>query len=134
MYKSLDIYDDMPSAMKRYISHFGFHFNKKAFEHAVKDMRTKDGRAIEPYTKEQCEQLLQRYSVQLENNTLYDAAYVINMGKADYYKSSITDDQHLALYVKDVLDDPDGSDELPFRFYLQKCIALGTPIDFEDLM
>lgn len=130
----LDIYDDMPEAMKRYIQHFGFHFNKKAFEYAVNSMKKKDGKVIDAWTKEQCDQMLQRYGVQLEHNTLYDAAYVMNMAKADYLRSSITDEAHIALYVKDVLDDPDGSDELPFRCWMQKCIAMGTPVEFEDLM
>ena len=31
----LDIYDDMPSEMRSYLRHNGWHFNKKACEYAV---------------------------------------------------------------------------------------------------
>lgn len=135
----LDIYDYMPPAMQRYIAHNGFHFNKKAFECAVKDMQRKNTSSgklepIEPWTKEQIHEMLTRNGIKLENNIMYDAAYVANMAKADYYKSSITDEQHLALYIKDTIDDIDGSDELPFRYWLQKCVALGMPVEFEDLL
>lgn len=135
----LDIYDDMPRAMKAYISHNGFHFTKKAFECAVKQMKRKNPasgklEAIEPWTKEQVEEMLVKYGVTLENCVMYDAAYQANWCKADLYKSSVPDEAHVALFVKDTLDDVDGSDELPFRYWLQKCIALGMPVEFEDLL
>lgn len=135
----LDIYDDMPEAMKRYISHFGWHFNKKAFDCAVKQMKRKNPasgkmEAIEPWTKEQVDDMLMRYGINLENNTMYDAAYQANWIKADTYKSSVPDEAHVALGVKDALDDVDGCDELPFRYWVQKCVAMGEPVDFEDLM
>ncbi|MBQ0074653.1 MAG: hypothetical protein KBT34_10710 [Prevotella sp.] len=135
----LDIYDDMPRAMKAYISHNGFHFNKKAFECAVKQMKRKNPasgklEAIEPWSKEQVEELLVKYGVTLDNCVMYDAAYQANWCKADLYKSSVADEAHVALFIKDTLDDADGSDELPFRYWLQKCVALGMPVDFEDLM
>lgn len=135
----LDIYDDMPRAMKAYISSFGWHFNKKAFEYAVSKMKRKNPatgklEAIEPWTKEQVEEMLVKYGVTLENAVMYDAAYQANWCKADLYKSSVPDEAHVALFVKDTLDDVDGSDELPFRYWLQKCVALGMPVDFEDLL
>lgn len=138
-HQSLDIYDDMPEAMQRYISNFGWHFNKKACSYAIGQMKRKNPvggkmEAIEPWTKEQVEALLVRNGVTLDNCVMYDATYVANMAKADYYKSSITDEPHLALYIKDVLDDADGSDELPFRYWLQKCVAMGEPVEFEDFM
>ena len=135
----LDIYDDMPRAMKAYISHYGWHFNKKAFECAVSHMERKNPasgkmEAIEPWTKEQVEELLVKHGVKLENCVMYDPAYVANMAKADYYKSSITDEQHIALFVKDYLDDPDGADDLAFRFWVKKGEAMGKPVDWEDLI
>jgi hypothetical protein len=41
---------------------------------------------------------------------MYDSVYVANMCKADFLGSSIVDDVHMALYVKDVIDDPDATD------------------------
>lgn len=135
----LDIYDDMPPAMKAYISNYGFHFNKKAFEYAVKQMKRKNPasgklEAIDPWTKEQVEEMLVKNGVKLENCVMYDAAYQANWIKANTYKSSVPDEAHVALGVKDALDDADGSDELPFRYWITRCVALGTPIDWEDLL
>ena len=125
--------------MRRYISFYGFHFSKKAFEKAVKMMKklnpsTGKMERITPVTKDKVDEILAAHNVKLENDTLYDAAYVYNMHKADCWGSSIEDELHLAKSVKDVLDDPDGSDELPFRFWLQKLVAMGTPVDWEELL
>lgn len=135
----LDIYEDMPSGMKAYIANYGFHFNKKAFEVAVKGMKKKSqvsdkAEQIEAWTKDQVEDMLMRYGIKLENNIMYDATYQANWCKADLFKSSVPDEAHVALFIKDTLDDIDGSDELPFRYWLQKCIALGCPIDWEELL
>lgn len=138
-HQPLDIYDELPPAMRQYISNYGFHFSKRAYECAIKGMKRKSTvtgkeERVEPMTKDQVEEMLNKYGVKVENGKMYDACYVLMMGKADYLKSSIPDEQHLAMYVKDVLDDVDGSDELPFRFWLQKCVAMGEPIEWEDMM
>lgn len=133
------MYDDMPRAMKAYLSNFGWHFNKKAAEFAIKQMKKKDPssgqeKELDPWDKDRVDELLSSYGVKLKNDVLYDKVYVCNMGRADLLKSSVVDEAHLALYVKDTLDDIDGSDELPFRFWLQKCVAKGWGVDFEDFM
>ncbi|MCQ2232639.1 MAG: hypothetical protein MJZ30_12405 [Paludibacteraceae bacterium] len=137
--QALDIYDDMPRAMQAYISNFGWNFNKKACEYAVSLMRKKFGNSekvepIEPWTKEQVDKLLKKYGLVLENDVMYNATYVCNDAVANCFKSSIPDEVHLAMHVKDVLDDVDGCDELPFRFWVQKMVAMGMPIEWEDLM
>lgn len=136
---ALDIYDDMPEAMRKYISQNGWHFNKKACEYAVSRMWKKNpnnglNEPLEAITKETAEELLKSYGIEPNKYIMYDGIYVMNMAKADYYKSSIPDEQHLCMFVKDTLEDVDGSDELPFRYWLQKCVALGEPVEFEDLL
>lgn len=138
-HQPLDIYDDMPPMMRKYISNYSWHFSKKAFECAIKQMKRKNPTTdklepIEPWTKEQVEEMLTKHGVKLENAVLYDAAYQANWCKADLYKSSVPDEAHVALFVKDTLDDADGSDELPFRYWVQKCVALGMPVEWEDLI
>lgn len=134
----LDIYEEMPRGMRAYLNNYGWHFNKRACEMAVKQMVRKNAttdkeEAIEPWSKDQVEEMLNKYGVKLKNCVLYDHVYVANMGKADYLKSSITDEAHLALYVKDTIDDVDGSDELPFRSWVQKMVAMGIPVEWEDM-
>lgn len=135
----LDIYEDMPRSMKAYITHFGWHFSKKACEYAVKQMERKNQASgklerIEPLNKDQVEELLVKNNVKLDNCIMYDHVFVANMAKADYYKSSIADEQHLALFVKDYLDDPDASDDVAFRRWTTTMYANGTPIDWEEII
>ena len=109
-YKALDIYDDMPSSMKRYISNYGWHFNKKAYEYAVKYMKRLDNATnmkikVVPYTKQEVDNILTNHNVYVSNKIMYDYVYVATMCKADYLGSSIKDENHLALYIKDTIDD-----------------------------
>lgn len=139
MYKSLDIYDDMPNDMKQYISNYGWHFNRKAFEYAINTMKkynteTNKVEKLEVITKEDIDKLLKSYGVSLDNNIMYDYVFVANMCKADYYGSSITDDYHLCLYIKDTIDDVDASDETTFRRWVATMIGNGNPIDWYEIV
>lgn len=54
------------------------------------------------------------------------------MCKADYLGSSITDEKHLCLYVKDVIDDVDGYDGIVFnRWYADMC-RKGVQVDWYE--
>ena len=89
---------------------------------------------IEPLTKEYVEEMLKKFGVKIENDKGYDCVYAANMAKADYYKSSITDEQHLAMFVKDYLDDVDSYDGLPLTRFYADCIGKGVPIEWEDYL
>lgn len=138
MYRPLDIYDDMPVSMKRYISNFGWHFNKKAYEYATKFMykinnNTKQKEYIVPYTKEQIDDLLNQYNININNKILHDYVYIASMCKADYFGSSITNEEQLLLFIKDTVDDADASDETTFRRWIATMIGNGTPIDWDEI-
>lgn len=130
----LDLYERHPAGFDEYHSNYGWHFSKKLCEHAVRHMTDRTGKKIQPYTKEQTEALLKQYNIQLENNAAYDATYIINMAKADYMDSSITDEMHLALYVKDFLDDKDGNKTKALDHYYADCIAAGKPVMWEEMI
>ena len=137
--KALDIYDDMPRAMRAYITNYGFHFNKRACEFAVSLMKkqnqaTGKKEKIEPWTKDQVDEILAKNGVKLENAVMYDRVFVANMAKADYWKSSIEDEKHLALFVKDYLDDTDASNDVAFRRWMATMIGNGEPIEWVDLL
>ena len=78
--------------------------------------------------------MLTRYGVTLENDKGYDKVYAANMCKADFYGSSIEDEKHALLYVKDLLDDPDGYDELVFNRFMMDCMGKNIPIIWEDML
>lgn len=139
MAQRLDTYDTLPQAMREYLSRNGWHFSKKLCECAVKKMRTLNKasgkeEAVEMATKEAVEETLKKYGVRLENDKGYDAVYVWHMAKADYFKGSVADELHLALFVKDYLDDVDGYDGVALTRYMADCIGSGTPIEWEDAL
>jgi len=56
------------------------------------------------------------------------------MGKADFLGSSIADERHLLMYIKDAIDDEDGYDGIVFnRWYADMC-KKGIPIDWEEML
>lgn len=128
MKRSLDTYDRIPEEMENYLSHNGFHFNKKAYDYAAKKMSN------DPYTKEQVEELLKRYGITLKNDTLYDKVYVATMAKSDFLGKSIPNEQYLAMFVRDYLDDEDGCGEEAFRRWIADSIGRGEPIDWYELL
>jgi len=110
----LDFYDERPTSMKNYLKYYGEHFNKKLCEFAVSKM----DHGKPPVTREKVDEILAKYNIKLEHNELCDHVYVYNMGNNDYMGSSIIDEKHLAMYVKDVIDDKDGYDGIVFnRWY-----------------
>ena len=130
-------YDNYPEAMLVYMRNYGPHFNRKLFEFAVSLMtKEEDGRErrLTPYTKEDVDRLLKMHNITPERNQLYDAAYVANMGKADFLGSSIEDERHLALYVKDVIDDIDAEDGIVFNRWYADMSYSGIAIDWEAML
>ena len=130
-------YDIKPEGMINYLRYNGPHFNKKLCDFAVSMMsKDKMGKlvAITPYTKEQVDQMLKTYGIVIKHNQLQDYVYVANMGKADFLGSSITDEKHLAMYVKDVIDDDDAYDGIVFnRWYADMC-RIGVVIDWDEMI
>lgn len=135
----MDVYEDLPKAMKAYLSNYGWHFSQKMCEFAVSNMKKKDPSAgkltpITPYTKEQVDNMLKQYNINLEKKEGYDYVFAANMAKSDYMGSSIADEQHIAKFVKDYTEDPDGYDGLPFTRYYADTIGAGIPIIWEEML
>lgn len=122
------------TSMEEYLGDYGYHFNKRLFEFAVSMMEDRNGARIKPWDKEKTEEFLKAHGVKLNNDKGHDAAYVINMARADYLGSSIADDQHLAFFVKDYMDDPDGSKTRAFDEFWIKSVALGIPIFWDEML
>lgn len=130
----LDHYEDMPREMRAYLKAYGWHFSKALCEEAVRKMTSREGKPIQMVSKEELAEVMKQYNVKLKNDVGYDAVYVYCMGMADYLGSSVTDKQHLALFVKDYLDDPDGSPTRALDEYVGRCIGAGTPVMWEDVL
>ena len=131
-------YYNIPEDMQEYLSYYGWHFNKKLFEFATSKMMKKDAQTermikVVPPTMEEVKAMLTKYKVEIDTNDMYDALYLAAMVKADYWGSSIEDDEHMAKYIKDVICDPDGYDGIVLCRYLADCSAKGIAIHW-DLM
>ena len=122
------------SAFEEYTDQYGCHFNKGLYEWAVSMMKDRGGNKVPQMTKEQASEWLRAHGISLKNDKGHDAAYVIAMARADYMGSSITDDQHLALYVRDYLDDTDGYPTKAFDHFVVDCRAKGEPIFWDEML
>lgn len=119
---------------EEYVEQYGFHFNKKLYEWAVSMMRDKAGNKIPVMSKEQVAEFLRGHGVTLKNDRGHDAAYVRAMAMADYFGSSLPDESHVALFIKDFLDDPDGTKSKAFDHFVVDCRAKEEPIYWDEMM
>lgn len=132
-------HENFPSGMKEYLDMYGWHFSRKMCEWAVSKMRRKNaatGKAepVDYVDKEKVDEILKKNNIKLENDIAYDPVYVFAMARADYLKSSIVDEAHLAMFVKDYLDDEDGYPEIAFTRFYADCIGKGEVILWEEAM
>ncbi len=126
-------YDLKPTAMINYLRYNGPHFSEKLCAFAT-SLMIRDEKPIKPFSKEEVDNILKSNGVILKNNELYDYVFVANMAKADYLGKSLPNEKYLAMYIKDVIDDEDGYEGLPFnRWYSDMC-RKGKPIDWNEYL
>ena len=131
----LDYYDITPKGMDAYMASHGRHFSKPMLEWAVGRMRDRSGKKVSLPDKKQLDNILASNNVTIERSEgFYDPLYVWCMARADYFGSSIADDMHMARYVKDFLDDPDGNPTRAFDEFYVNCVAKGVDIPWEDMI
>ena len=103
-------------------------------EWAIGMMRDRNGSKIQLRTKEQVDAILRSHNATVADAKGYDAVYALHMALSDFLGSSIPDEAHAALYVKDLLGDEDGYDGMVFTRFLADCSAKGVPILWEDVI
>lgn len=135
----LQEYDIIPREMRAYLRNNGRHFNKKACEWAVNNMRkynesTRRLERIEPLDKTSVDELLKNNGITLDDARGYDYVYVANMCKADFYGTAIEDERHMALYIKCVVDDADAVGGMIFNRWLADLDTKGIAVDWEELI
>lgn len=122
------------SALEEYIDAYGYHFSKKLYEWAVSMMKDRNGNKVTPKTKEEVNEFLRMNGVTLKNNSGHDAAYVHAMLFADCYGSSLPDDKHLAMGIKDFLDDIDGTESKALDHFVSDCKAKDIRIYWDEMI
>lgn len=118
-------YDIKPEGFVNYLRYYGPHFNKKLCELACDYLLKHD------YTKEKVDQLLKAYGIELKDAKLHDAVYVANWCKSVFYGSSILDEKHLALFLKDIFE---KEGDLVFNRWYADMAKKGIPIEWEDMI
>lgn len=118
-------YDIRPEGFINYLRYYGQHFNKKLCDFACKQMNKKE------YSKDKLDTLLQSYNVELPNAKLHDAVYIANWCVNTLYGSSIADEKHLILFIKDLFNkEPD----LIFNRWYADMAKQGIPIEWDDMI
>lgn len=118
-------YDIKPEGFLNYLRYYGTHFNKKLCTFACQNLLRKD------YTKEKLDSLLQQHNIELKNAKLYDAVYIANWCKSVFYGSSISDEKHFVLFLKDIFE-KEGN--LIFNRWYADMAKQGIPIEWEEMI
>ena len=133
--KDMTIWDKLPDEQVAYLSKNGKHFNKKLCEFAVSKMTGRDGAKQAPYGREDVEAMLLAIGIKPEKlDAPYDAVYVANMVKNDFFGNSIEDKEHVAKYIADVMFDTDGYDGMVLNRWLADMACKGVWIDWERMI
>lgn len=122
------------TTFEEYVDQFGCHFNKKLYDWAVSMMDARGGGKVKPMEKTTVEEKIKSFGISIERDKGYDVPYVWAMATADYMGSSIPDENRLARFVKDYLDDPDGTDTKAFDHFVVDCRAKGEPIFWDEML
>lgn len=118
-------YDIKPEGFINYLRYYGQHFNKKLCDFACKQMDKKE------YSKDKLDTLLQSYNIELPNAKLHDAVYIANWCVNTLYGSSIADEKHLILFIKDIFN---KESSLIFNRWYADMSKQGIPIEWEDMI
>lgn len=118
-------YDIKPDGFLNYLRYYGEHFNKKLCKFACEQLQSSD------YTKEKIDNLIKTFQIEMPNTKLYDIVYIANWCKSIFYKSSITDEQHLVLFIKDLIS-KEGN--LVFNRWYADMAKQGIPIDWKEMI
>lgn len=118
-------YDIKPQGFINYLRYNGHHFNKNLCEYICSYLNTND------YNKENLEALAKAHNIVIPNNNLYDAVVVANWCKAMFYGSSIIDEKHLALFVKDIFT---KEHDLIFNRWYADMAKQGISIEWENMI
>ena len=129
----------IPEDLEAYMSFYGLHFSRKLCDYAVSRMWIKDkttGRRVRitPMDVQKMKSILSEYDVEIDEAETYDALYLANMVRADYWGSSIEDDEHMAKFIKDTLCDEDGYEGIVFCRFIGDCNGRGTVIHWDLMM
>lgn len=125
MQQDLTDYDIKPKEFINYLRYYGPHFNKKLCQFACKYLSKCN------YTKERLDTLLKQHNIELKNAKMHDYVYLANWCESTLCGSSISDEKHFVLFLKDIFD---KEEHLIFNRWYADMSRLGIPIDWEEML
>lgn len=130
---------ELPADMKRYIRHFGMHFNHKLYEFATSTMERKikgseRTEKMKPIEKSKFDEIMKKYGIELKYDVLYDGVFVYSMAMSDFYESSLPTEKEVAMYVRDYVDDIDKVDGFIFNRWLSDMYLEGRAIEWDEMI
>lgn len=123
MKEDFTVYDIKPEGFLNYLRYYGPHFNKKLCDFACNYKTT--------ITREKLEALLKANNIALTNSKLHDAVFIANQAKSIFYGSSIEDEKHLVLFIKDIFE---KEGDLIFNRWYADMAKKGIPIEWEEMI
>lgn len=125
----------MPDDIRAYLEKNGWSFSKKMCEFAVGRMKDRNGKKLESLTKEQVDKLLKTYEIVLKHDNGYDCVYCLPTWRSPTIGDRRSgDEQQLARFVKDYIDDEDAYPGMPFTRYFADLIGSGTNVPWDDVL
>ena len=118
-------YDIKPEAFLNYLRYYGTKKKKKLCDFACEQLPKKE------YSKEKLDILLQAHNLVIPNAKLHDTVYVANWCRSVFYGSSIVDEKHFVLFIKDVFE---KEPNLVFNRWYADMAKQGIPIDWEEMI
>lgn len=118
-----------------YIEIHGRHFNETLCGWASGRMTVSGGKAVQNlHTRATLDALYERTGIRPTREAGCDDVYVANMCLADFWGRSIQDERHLAMYVRDVIDDPDAYEGIVLSRFEADCEATGVEIPWDTMV
>lgn len=127
--------------MSAYLYAHGWHFTEMMAMYSAGLMEKKEpgkteSTKITPLDAKKVDEILETNGVKLQNKdrSLYDYVYAANWCKADMMGSSVPDEEHMAKFVKDMVDDVDAPDGMLMAMWYGKMNRAGIPIPWERML
>lgn len=127
----LDVYEQLPSGMREYLSTYGWSFSNKLAKHAVSKMKNKQEKH---FTPEKVMEILQLNGVKINEEDLNDAYYLFNYFYSDHFGTTLKTEADVASMVNDYFQDLDGYKGMALTRYFADCIGKGKPLLWEKYL
>lgn len=118
-----------------YLDKYKGHFNKKLADWAIEHMEKENSTTglLEPIKKKTLDEFdtfIKAQGMKISDDSYYDAYYLWHMAAADYPRA-LSDSSHVANYIEETINDPDGEPTAVLACFKAKMENCDKPIFWE---